>query len=148
MVEEINDSKLFNYDYFKSRFSSVFSILKCSYDTLRTAQAPRVVGVLCHKNVIKWKYFPRYWPFVLGIHRLPVNYPHKGQWRVALVFSLIYAWTSGWVIGTPVNWDAIALIMMHCNVLSRRVNWHCIDRPVMIDQVELRKIDCIRLPRR
>ena len=37
-------------------------------------------------------YFP-FWPFVLGIHRSPVNSPHKGQWRGALTFSLIYAWT-------------------------------------------------------
>ena len=31
---------------------------------------------------------PRYWPFVRGIHRSPVNSPHKGQWRGALMFSL------------------------------------------------------------
>ena len=34
-----------------------------------------------HDNVIKWKHFPRYWPFVRGIHWLPVNSPHKGQRR-------------------------------------------------------------------
>ena len=34
-----------------------------------------------HDNVIKWKHFPRYWLCVRGIHRLPVNSPHKGQWR-------------------------------------------------------------------
>ena len=50
-----------------------------------------------HDDVIKWKHFPRYWPFVRGIHRPPVNSPHKGQWRGALVFSLIYAWLDGWV---------------------------------------------------
>ena len=50
-----------------------------------------------HGNVIKWKHFSRYWPFVWGIHRSPVNYPHKGQWRGALMFSLIWAWTNGWV---------------------------------------------------
>ena len=43
-------------------------------------------------DVIKWKYFPRYWPFVRGIHRSPVNSPHKGQWRGALRFSMICAW--------------------------------------------------------
>ena len=47
--------------------------------------------------LIKWRHIPRYWPFVRGIHRSPVNSPHKGQWRGALVFSLIYAWLSGWV---------------------------------------------------
>ena len=32
-----------------------------------------------------------------GIHRLPVNSPHKGQWRGVLIFSLICAWINGWV---------------------------------------------------
>ena len=31
------------------------------------------------------------------IHRSPVNFPHKGQWRRALMFSLICAWINGWV---------------------------------------------------
>ena len=39
-----------------------------------------------HDDVIKWKHFPRYWRFVRGIHRWPVNSPHKGQWRGALMF--------------------------------------------------------------
>ena len=42
-----------------------------------------------HDDVIKWKHLPRYWPFVGGIHQSPVNSPHKGQWRGALMFSLI-----------------------------------------------------------
>ena len=50
-----------------------------------------------HDDVITWKHFPRYWPFVRGIHRSPVNSPHKGQWRGALVFSLICAWIDDWV---------------------------------------------------
>ena len=50
-----------------------------------------------HDDVIKWKHFPRYWPFVLGIHQSPVNSPHKGQWRGALMFSLICGWIDGWV---------------------------------------------------
>ena len=52
---------------------------------------------LFHDDVIKWKHFPRYWPFVWGIHRSTVNSPHKGQWRGALMFSLIYVWINGWV---------------------------------------------------
>ena len=56
-----------------------------------------VVCINCHEDIIKWKYFPRYWPFVRGIHRSPVNSPHKGQWRRALLFSLICARISGWV---------------------------------------------------
>ena len=40
-----------------------------------TPEGPR------HDDVIKWKHFPRYWPFVRGIHRSPVNSPHNGQQR-------------------------------------------------------------------
>ena len=50
-----------------------------------------------HDDVIKWKYFPRHWPFVRGIHRSPVNSPHKGQWRGALMFTLICARINDWV---------------------------------------------------
>ena len=50
-----------------------------------------------HDDVIKWKHFPCYWPFVQGIHWSPVNSPHKGQWRGALMFPLICAWINGWV---------------------------------------------------
>ena len=67
-------------------------------------------------DVIKWKHSPHYWSFVRGthwsdqrkpqssmslafvrgIHRSPVDSPHKGQWHRALRFSLIYAWTNDW----------------------------------------------------
>ena len=50
-----------------------------------------------HDDVIKWRHFPRYWPFVQGIHRSPVNSPHKGQLRGALMFSMTCALINGWV---------------------------------------------------
>ena len=52
-----------------------------------------------HDDVIKWKHFRyrRYRPFVRGIPWSPVNSPHKGQWRGALMFSFICAWINGWV---------------------------------------------------
>ena len=37
--------------------------------------------------LIKWKPLSRYWPLVRGNHRSPVDSPHKGQWRGALMFS-------------------------------------------------------------
>ena len=43
-----------------------------------------------HDDGIKWKHFPHYWPFVLWIHRSPVNSPHQGQWHGALMFSLFF----------------------------------------------------------
>ena len=50
-----------------------------------------------HDDVIKWKHFLRYLPFVWGIHHWPVNSPHKGQWCGALMFSLCCAWINSWV---------------------------------------------------
>ena len=50
-----------------------------------------------HDNFIKWKHFPRNWPFVWGIHRWPVNFLHRGQWRGAFIFYLICARVNGWV---------------------------------------------------
>ena len=32
-----------------------------------------------------------------GIHRSPINFPHKDQWRRATIFSLIWTWVNGWV---------------------------------------------------
>ena len=68
-----------------------------------------------HEDVIKWKHFPRYWPFVRGIHRSPVIPPHKG--RGALMFSLICALNErlskqswGWWIETPSH-----PLWRHCN---------------------------------
>ena len=40
-------------------------------------------------DIIKRKRFPCYWSLV--------NSPHKGQWRGALMFSLICAWMNDWV---------------------------------------------------
>ena len=58
---------------------------------------PTPGSVSSHDDVIKWKHFPRNWPFVRGIHRSPVNSPHKGQWRGALMFTLICARINVWV---------------------------------------------------
>ena len=74
----------------------------------------RSVSVLqLYYDVIKWKRFPRYWSFVRGIHWSPVDSSHKGQWRVALMFSLICAWTRG---GTN-NRDADDL-RRHCIIMT------------------------------
>ena len=56
-----------------------------------------IPGCTCahaHNDVIK--HFPPYWPFARGFHWSPVNSTHKGQWRGALTFSLICAWTNSW----------------------------------------------------
>ena len=48
---------------------------------------PKVPVPHTHDDVIKWKKFPCYWPFVRGI-----GY----QWGTALILSLICAWTNSW----------------------------------------------------
>ena len=81
---------------FPRKYSYVWSPM---YGILQQSNKPCLSEVVNppHDDVIKWKHFPRYWPFVRGIHRWPVNSPHKGQWRGALMFSLICAGINGWV---------------------------------------------------
>ena len=86
-----------------TRFSRIVPVSDSKVLTLRCTGslyircADFVTTVPAHDDVIKWKHFPRYWPFVRGIHRSPVNSRHKGQWRGSLMFSLIYVWIIGWV---------------------------------------------------
>ena len=47
-------------------------------------------------GVIKWKHFPWHRPFVRGIRRSPLNSPHRGQWREAMMLYFIWAWINGW----------------------------------------------------
>ena len=69
----------------------------CIAENLITLETLSSSFALYHDDVIKWKHFPRNWPFVREIHRSPVNFPHKGQWRGCLLFSLIYARKNDWV---------------------------------------------------
>ena len=60
-----------------------------------------------HKGHVMWKVLAWYFIFMLSwwrhqmetlyIYISPVNSPHKGQWRGALMFSFICAWINGWV---------------------------------------------------
>ena len=85
-----------------------------------------------HDDIIKWKHFLSYWPFVWGIHRSQVNSPHKGQWHGALMFSLICAWINGWVNNREagdlrrhgVHYDVIVLDKIQC--ISFMVCSNCI----------------------
>ena len=80
----------------RSTLSSMF--LPCHYAaTARHLPGLPVLIPNLHDDVIKWKHYPRYWPFVRGIHRSPVNFPHNDQWRGALMFYLICVWINGWV---------------------------------------------------
>ena len=88
-------------------------------------------GDKIHDDVIKWKHFPLYWPFVQGIHRSTVNSPHKGQWRGALMFSLMCARINSWVNNREAGdlrryrlHDDVIVINTRWNVLSAAA-FHC-----------------------
>ena len=85
-----------------------------SYDFPTASEAfPRY-----HDDVIKWKHFPRYWPFMRGIRNSSVAGesppPHIGQWCGALMFSLICAWINDWV-NTTCGWWFDVSLWRHCN---------------------------------
>ena len=54
--------------HYRSRFLSLPEYRTMCTDQYRT-----------HDDVIKWKHFSPYWPFVRGIHRSRVNSPLKGH---------------------------------------------------------------------
>ena len=76
---------------------TIFSLKKVVSFQLIDFYAAIDTATCIHDDVIRWKHFPCYWSFVRGIHRSPVNSPHKGHWRGALMLSLICAWINGWV---------------------------------------------------
>ena len=100
-----------------------YDLLSISY-LIQTQNLKFYRQISMHVDVIKWKHFPHYWPFVWGIHWLPVNFLHKGQWRWALMFSLISTWTNVWVN----NWDAGDLRHhhAHCDITVMGVVYHII----------------------
>ena len=56
----------------------ILSTLEDAEEVMHTI-ACRITYKLQHDDIIKWKHFPRYWPFVRGIRRWPVNSSHKCQ---------------------------------------------------------------------
>ena len=78
--------------------------------------------LIFHDEVIKWKHFPRYWPFVRVNHRSPGNSPHKGQWCGALMFSLVCAWTN------TRDTDDLRCHRAHYDV-TIMLAFHVLDRP-------------------
>ena len=84
-----------------------------------------------HDDVIKWKHFLHYWPFVRGTPWWLVDSPHKGQWHGTLMFSLICAWKkrlskqrrrrwfetpsrSLWLHWNDITWTPLYYTHWHC----------------------------------
>ena len=53
-----------------------------------------------YDDVITWKRFPRFWPFVRGIHLSHAEFPQKRPSSEALMFPLMlvyrHCWTNSW----------------------------------------------------
>ena len=98
-----------------------------------------------YDGVSKWKHYPCYWLFVRGIHRSPADSPHKGQWRGALMVSLICAWTNGWANNRDVG--DLRRHRPHCDVIKiwSASSTCCITSCVMpcYDRPHLKRFDCI-----
>ena len=79
-----------------------------------------------HDDVIKRKHFPRYWPLWS-----PTDSPHKGQWRGALMFSLICACTNGWANNGDAgdlrrhraHYNVIVMFCLRLNKASAHEKW-------------------------
>ena len=106
--------------------------------TRLTASLTWVLGKY-HDDVIKWKHFPRYWPFVWRIHRSPVNSPHKGKWRGALMFSPICAWINGWA-----NNREAGDLRRHRTHYDVTVTWNNICIFCLVFETEMRRLFEIR----
>ena len=97
----------------------------CHYMKIRLAVIT-ALELWPHDDVVKWKHFPRYWPFVRGIHPSPVNSPHEGQWRGALMFSL-----RGWVNNREAgdlrhhqaHFDVIATLLQYDSIKSHATSF-------------------------
>ena len=90
-------------------------------------------------DVIKWKYFPRYWLFVRWIHRSPVNSPQRPEPRSFDVFFDLcpnkrlskQAW--GWRFETPsrslLRHSYDISVLLHCLLDSYSVAPARVEQP-------------------
>ena len=124
---------------------------KCNTSLFLFIKVAKFHQVITHSfddDVIKWKHFPRYWPFVRGIHRSPVNSPHKGQWRGALMFSLMCARINSWVNNREAgdlrryrhHYDVIVMLMTwwHGNAF-RCITGRCVGNLLMNSRSQMAK---------
>ena len=75
-----------------------------------------------HDDVIKWKHFPRYWPFVRGIHRSPMNSLHNFK-PVTRSFDVFFV-----CVNNSVKPSSKSMIYFYIHKISCRVrNCSCRD---------------------
>ena len=76
-----------------------------------------------HDDVIKWKNFPRYWPFVRGIHWWLVDSPHKifrqgptyfesPLWTAAASFEYCCRWVGNGPCSRYITWYSLGKLLL------------------------------------
>ena len=149
------------YAQLKMNPGACFNIWQNIYPNISESQTPKIDNehfALKHNDVIKWKHFLRYWPFVRGIHQSPVNSPHKGQWRGAFMFSLIMSLNKQlskqficWWFETPLHslWcrcnDLLAAGQQWCQGTWQNSEWweNCKDRNHALNDLWALLVLCI-----
>ena len=79
-----------------------------------------------------------------GNSPVPVNSPHKGQWRGALMFSLICVWINGWVNNGEAgdlkrhrsHYDVIVII--HQRQIYAKISFSCSKRQWVMSEMDTR----------
>ena len=67
------------------------------YQTIKLYTQQRANCLHIHDDVIKWKKKSALVAFCARNAPVTGEFPHKGQWRGALMFILICTWINGWV---------------------------------------------------
>ena len=62
------NTKLFNHENVSENIVCEKAAILSRADELSIRISLSYIGYQQHEDVIKWKHFPRYWPFVRGIH--------------------------------------------------------------------------------
>ena len=83
----------------KQNLVSLLSNISSLSDTKNLLSFWRIVTILPRAVLAWWRHQMETFSVLLAIcaGNSLVNSPHKGQWRGALMFSLICTWTNGWV---------------------------------------------------
>ena len=80
----------------------VFPLIMCSLPSVPWLDKIWPWGRIGWVMTSWWRHQIETFPALLalgrGIHRWPVDSPHKGQWCGALMYSLIGTWINGWAI--------------------------------------------------
>ena len=91
-------------DYFESWFLSLYDVsankLRHRYylDTLNSFHLLKQIVLFYVYGIWRLLTINRTNAVARGIHRWPVDSPHKGLWHGELIFSLMRLWTNSWAI--------------------------------------------------